>query len=140
MKPLLVYWDRIIAHRHWNAPREEILESAAPGLWFIGDNQIAASFTLHNFNRARFAPRDAWKKVIAFLVRWLSGNEPSFWPEPVVRCGVPEDLADDAVFEKCRRETIERGIAWLRGFLVDEGRAGSGKDCVTMSTPTGSKP
>ena len=124
MKPLLVYRDRIIAHRHWNAPREEILESAAPGLWFIGDNQIAASFTLHNFNRARFAPADVWKKLILFLVRWLSGSEPSFWPEPVVRYGVTEDLSDDTVFENYRRRAIERGIAWLRGFLVDEGRGG----------------
>lgn len=124
MQPLLVYREHVIAHRRWNAGREEILRDAAPGLWLLGEHTLLCSFVLHNFNRARFAPRSAWQKVIGFIARWLTGNDPAFFPEPVLRCGTPADLSVPAVFEKERRQTIARGIRWLGGFLVDNGRGG----------------
>lgn len=124
MRPLLVYREHVIAHRHWDAGREEILRDSAPGLWLLGENELLCSFVLHNFNRARFAPRDAWQKVIGFLVRWLTGRDAAAFPEPVFRCGTDADLSSPAVFEEKRREAIRRGIRWLSGFLVDEGRGG----------------
>ncbi|MBE6724334.1 MAG: helix-turn-helix domain-containing protein [Ruminococcaceae bacterium] len=124
MTPLLVYRDHILAHRHWNAPREEILKDSGLGLWLVGENVMMCSFTLHNFNKARFAPRDSWLRLIAWIAEWITGSASAFLPEPVVKYGTDRDLTDDAVFEECRRDAVERGIRWLRQFLVDKGAGG----------------
>ncbi len=124
MRVLLAYREHIVAHRRWNAPPEEMQKDSAPGLWLLGDNVMMTSFTLHNFIRARYAPSQTWKRLIAFIAGWLTGGTPSRWPEPVVRYGVTEDLSDDATFDRCRRAAVERGVRWLRGYLADEGRGG----------------
>ena len=123
-KPILVYKEHIIAHAHLSASREEILSGSRCGLWMIGDSIMMTSFRLHNFNRARFAPRSAWEKLIRHIARWITGAEPSYFPAPVVQYGPHADLSADETFEKYRREAIERGIGWLKEFLVDEGRGG----------------
>ena len=123
-KPLLVYKAHIIAHSHLNATEEEILQDSKPGLWMIGENVMMTSFQLCNFNKARFAPREAWQKLIRYIAKWITGSEPARMPAPVLQYGTDGDLTDDAVFEKCRREAIDRGMEWLREFLVDEGRGG----------------
>ncbi len=120
MKPLLVYRDHVIAHTHWNAGTEEITENADPGLWLVGENVMMSSFRLRDFNRARFAPRAAWQKVVSFITEWLTGSAPSAFPEPVIRYGVPGGGA----FDENLRRTVDRGISWLRRYLVDEGRGG----------------
>lgn len=124
LKPLLVYRDHIIAHRHWNASREEIVRNSGLGLWTIGGTVMMCSFEMHNFNRARFAPRKAWEKLIRFIARWITGAYPAYMPMPVVRHGTGADLSDDAVFDQVRREAVERGIRWLGQYLVDDGRGG----------------
>ncbi|MCR5782627.1 MAG: hypothetical protein K6G90_07825, partial [Clostridia bacterium] len=122
--PLLVYKDHIIAHTHWNATREEITESSDPGLWLINGSVMMCSFRLRDFSRARFAPREAWQKVISYISEWLTGSAPSAFPEPVIRYGSDDDLSDGAAFDRNLRETVGRGVAWLRRYLVDEGRGG----------------
>lgn len=124
MTPLLVYREHIIAHTHWDAKREEITEGSDPGLWLINGSVMMCSFRLRDFNRARFAPRGAWQKVISYISEWLTGSAPSAFPEPVIRYGSDDDLSDGAAFERNLRETVGRGVAWLKRFLVDEGRGG----------------
>ena len=124
MKSILVYRDHVIAHRHYSASREEILEGSGLGLWTVGENVMMCSFTLHNFNKARFSPRDAWRKLISWIARWITGGIPSRLPGPVVRYGREADPADPAAFESGRKEAAERGIRWLRRFLVDGGAGG----------------
>ena len=125
MMPILVYREHVMAHRHWNADREEILKDGTPGLWTIGDTVMMCSFEIHNFNRARFAPREAWRRLIVYIARWITGQEPASLPEPVIHYGPADaDLSNDAAFERCRLDAVERGIRWLRGFLVDDGRGG----------------
>ena len=124
LRPLLVYKDHIIAHRHINATKDEILNNSKLGLWMIGENVMMSSFTLHNFNKARFAPRDTWWKVISFIARWITGNAPKVRPNPVVWHNYNIDLSDDKVFEKYRKDAIHSGINWLTGFLVDNGYGG----------------
>lgn len=123
-KPILVYKYKIIAHTHLNQSAEEILSDSVAGLWLQGDNTMMTSFRLHNFNKARFAPRAPWEKVIRYIARWITGAEPTYMPEPVVQYGTKEDLTDEATFEKCRKEAIDRGIEWLKQFLIDEGKGG----------------
>ena len=123
-KPILVYKNHIVAHRHLNATKEEILADSLCGLWMIGDSIMMTSFRLHNFNRARFAPRKSWEKLIRHIAKWITGSEPACMPEPILHHGVEEDLSDPEVFERCRAEAIERGVGWLKRFLVDEGRGG----------------
>ena len=122
MKTLLVYRAHITAHRRLRDFGDEA--DGEPALWTIGENVMMCAFELHDFNRARFAPRAAWRSLIGFLAEWITGIKPAAFPEPVVRHGTGEDLSDDAVFEKYRKETIERGLARLKGFLIDEGRGG----------------
>ena len=123
-QPLLVYKEHIIAHTHLNASREEILTDSSAGLWMIGENIMMTSFHLHNFSKARFSPRAAWEKLILYIARWITGNKPQYLPKPVVTYGVQEDLTDDAIFERCKKNAIDRGISWLKGFLVDDGYGG----------------
>lgn len=123
-KPLLVYKEPIIAHSHLNVTREEALAGGRDGLWMVGDNIMMTSFRLHNFNRARFAPRAAWEKLIRYIAKWLTGSEPAVMPTPILRHRVDESLDDPEVFETRRREAVERGIEWLKRFLVDSGLGG----------------
>lgn len=123
-QPLLVYKDRIVAHRQLDTARETILQGSAPGLWTLGGNVMMTSFVLQNYSRARFAPTDNWNLLIRFIARWLTGSEPAHLPAPPVQYGSGEDLSDNAVFERCRKDGIERGIRWLKEYLSDEGRGG----------------
>ena len=124
LKPILVYHDHIIAHRHWNADTEEILKNSRLGLFMIGETVMMCTFELHNFNRARFSPRKSWERLIGYLAHWLTGSYPTFMPEPIAFCQTNADYSDDAVFEAARRAAVDRGIKWLDQFLLEEGRAG----------------
>ena len=123
-RPILVYQHHIIAHAHLNASKEKILSDCRCGMWMSGDNIMVTSFHLRNFRKARFAPTESWDKVIRYIVRWITGVEPAHVPAPVVRYGVTQNLADEAVFDACRRNAVQRGISWLKNFLVDEGCGG----------------
>ena len=122
--PLLVYKSYIIAHSHTNMSREEIMKDSKLGLWLIGDNIMMASFKLHNFNKARFAPRKAWQKLISYIAEWITGNKPEFMPESIVQYGPKENIENDNDFKKLKDEAIERGIGWLKSFLVENGEYG----------------
>ena len=125
MRHILVYREQIIAHEHIkNADKEELMKNSACGLFLVGENVMMSSFVLRNFNRARFAPRESWQKVIKFLAQWLTGSLPSYMPDPVLTHKTDCDLSDDAVFEKHRREAISLGIKWLERFLIDDGLGG----------------
>ena len=124
MEPILVYREQIIAHTHTGMSREEILKDCKLGLWCCGENLLWSAFVLRNFNKARFAPRRRWQALIAYIARWITGREPAFFPEAVVRYGTTEDVSQPEIFEKCRREAVKRGIAWLDGMLIDNGRGG----------------
>ena len=124
MTSLLVYRDHVIAHRHLDASREEILNGSGLGLWTVGENVMMCSFTLHNFNKARFAPRESWRRLISWIAEWITGSAPDFLPDPVVRYGGDCDLTDEGAFEKEKKDAVERGMRWLRRFLVDGGSGG----------------
>jgi len=136
-KPILVYKNRIIAHTHLDATREEILSGSDCGLWMIGDSIMMTSFHLHNFRRARFAPSAAWEKLIRHIAWWLTGNQPSFIPDHPVRYGTDREILDRASFELCRKEAIERGMEWLKKFLVDNGRGGVREGMCHKINPEG---
>lgn len=125
VRPLLVYRERIIAHDRLNEDQmEDMIKGGSMGLCMMSENVMAGLFVLHNFNRARFAPRKSWQHVIEFIAEWLTESLPSYMPEPVVSHRTGYDLTDDAVFEKERNETISLGVGWLKGLLVDEGNGG----------------
>lgn len=122
---LLVYHEYIIAHEHTDMSPEDIRKDAVPGLWkCCSDTVMMTSFQLHNFNKARFAPEKAWKKLISYIAEWLTGNKPSYLPTSIVRYETCIDLKNEEIFEKCRRGAIDKGIRWLQQFLVDEGLGG----------------
>ena len=122
--PLLVYREQIIAHTHTDLPVGEILQNSKIGLFRLGENVLMAMFCMRNFNRARFAPRENWKKLIRYIARFLTDTEPAWMPEPVVQFATEADFSDPAVWEKGRKETIENGIRWLEKYLVDNGNGG----------------
>lgn len=124
MKPILVYHDHIIAHRHWNASQEEILKDSRLGLFTIGETVMMCTFELHNFNRARFAPRKSWRQLMRYIAHWITGADPTAMPEAVVRHRLDAALDEDAAFEAARAAAVDRGIKWLEQFLVEDGCAG----------------
>ncbi|MBE6896857.1 MAG: hypothetical protein E7477_07135 [Ruminococcaceae bacterium] len=123
-RPILVYKHHIIAHTHLKETKDEILKDSKCGLWMSGDNLMISSFQLRNFRRARFAPVKSWEKLIKYIIRWITGEEPTFMPEPAVQYGTTEDISEDTVFEQCRKKSVEQGIQWLKNFLVDDGSGG----------------
>lgn len=124
MTPLLVYKEHIIAHSHANMGRDDILKENTFGLWRCGEDILWSAFILRNFNKARFAPRERWRVLVRYLAEWITGNEPSYMPDAVVAYGTREDIEQPGNFEKCRKNAIDRGIAWLDRMLIDEGRGG----------------
>ena len=124
MKPLLVYKDHVPAHLRWADRPADLQNTGKPALWTVGEHTLSSAFVFHNFNRARFAPAGAWRKLIAFLAAWLTGQTPARFPAPVVRYGATEALSDDAAFERCRKNAVDRGIRWLRQYLINDGHDG----------------
>ncbi len=124
MTPLLIYKEHIIAHSHADLDLKEIRKENTYGLWKCGDTILWTAFILRNFNKARFGPRHRWQTLVRYVAQWITGGEPSWMPEPVVRYGTVEDVGQPENFEKCRKEAIDRGIAWLDRMLIDEGRGG----------------
>ncbi len=122
MKTLLCYREHIQAHRRLADFGDET--DGDPALWTVGGNVMMCAFQLHDFNRARFAPRGAWKRLIAYIAEWITGGSPAGFPAPTVSCDAKAALSDDAVFAQRKKDTVDRGIRRLRGFLVDEGRGG----------------
>ena len=124
LKPILVYHDHIIAHRHWDVSQEEILKDSRLGLFTIGETVMMCTFELHNFNRARFAPRKSWQHLMRYIAHWITGAYPTAMPEAVVKHRLDAVLDEDAAFEAARAAAVDRGIKWLEQFLVEDGCAG----------------
>jgi len=124
LKPILVYHDHLIAHRHWAVERADMLKDSRLGLFTIGETVMMCTFEMHNFNRARFAPRESWELLIRYLAHWITGAEPISMPKPIVHHHTDVDFTDEVVFETYRRDTVDRGIRWLKQFLVENGCAG----------------
>jgi len=136
-KPLLVYKNHIIAHAHLKASRDEILQGSQHGLWMIGESIMMTSFQLHNFSRARFAPRHAWEALIRYIAKWITGAEPDRMPAPVVRYGIASSQEREGDFEQNRREAIRRGLTWLEQLLVDKGSGGIREGLCHKIDPNG---
>jgi hypothetical protein len=122
-KPILVYQNHIIAHKHWNAPLSDIMKDSLSALWTVGDNVMMCAFLIHNFSRAWFAPQKSWQSLVGFIAHWITGSLSFSIPSSPVRF-CKDELADDRVFEECRKKAIENGTEWLRRFLVDDGKGG----------------
>ena len=123
--PVLVYKEHLVAHAHTDLSREELLADSTPGMWLDRGCALVTSFLIHNYNRARYAPRAAWQRLISFVVHFLTGITPARFPDaPVVYGAGDADLSDPAVFEECRKKAVQDGMNWLDRFLVDGGRGG----------------
>lgn len=124
-KPLLVYRDYIIAHKHWNVSVDDMMKESRPGLWQIGDSTIMSSFIFRWYRRARYSPVRHWEALISYLAEWLTVERPASFPQFGVSFRKwDSDLSDDKEFEKARKESIRRGIGLLRNYLVDNGEGG----------------
>lgn len=121
-KPILTYHDYICAHDHIEMDSEKF-RSGKWALWFLNDNTLISSMRICNFNRARFAPRDNWLKIIQSIIDFLSGEtfEINF-PNPVCKCGEGKKVtcAVDA------KEAILRGLNWYKNadMLKNSGKKG----------------
>lgn len=124
MVPLLVYKEQIIAHTHTDLSAEEILKNSRIGMFRLGENVLMAMFCMENYNRARFAPRSNWEKLVRYIAVFLTGTEPESMPEPVLQYGTTADPDDPDMWEECREQAIENGIYWLENFLIDNGSGG----------------
>ncbi len=123
--PLFVYRQYIVAHTHTDMNREEILKDSKPGIWkCYGGTVMLTSFRFSNFNKARFAPRNAWVTLVSYIAEWLTGSKPAQMPESTVKYGAETDLSNRESFEEHRKTTIKKGLKWLEQFLVDNGNGG----------------
>ena len=44
-------------------------------LWFNQENLLISAFCLANYNRARFAPKLKFKRVVQFILKWLTDSD-----------------------------------------------------------------
>ena len=120
-RPILSYLEYVCAHTHTDVS-EQTHRDGKWALWWLDDTTLVSSIRLCNFHRARFAPCDRWRSLIASIVELLAGErvELSF-PAPIIEhrpvgVAVPEDVVG----------TVTRGIRWIKhsGLLKDGGRLG----------------
>ena len=78
-------------------------------LFLAQENLLVCTFRLCNFAKAKFAPRQAWSRLIAGLVTWLGG------------CCAPQDVEPyfHRVYQLCNDEhapldlCVRQAMAWF---------------------------
>ncbi len=115
--PILTYHDYLCAHDRIEMD-DVSFRAGKWALWLMDANTLVSSFRLCNFNRARFAPRDHWQKVIAGIVEFVSGEPLAIeLPAPVCKHRVQNDID----------QAVAKGLRWFyRADLLKDG----GKDGV----------
>ncbi|MEF3306808.1 hypothetical protein [Paenibacillus sp. GYB003] len=136
-RPILQY---VKMHAHDKVEPDAVLTGNVSdrGLWFEeGERLLVCSFRLAHFVRARFAPRDAARKLIAFIMEWLldeavdtSGAEPYY----TVGRGTPDEPLARQV-----RDSADKALRWFErsGVVYDEGRSGALEGPGTEIYPDG---
>lgn len=138
--PILQYIDKI-AHDHiLDFNEEENLVISDRGLWFDNpQNLLICSFRISNFIRARFSPVDRWKRLVQYLLHWLTEVEiniediPSYYHVKPYRA---EENLEERV-----EESIQKAMDWYKNIniLIDEGRGGVLEGLATEIYPDGTQ-
>lgn len=111
-----------IAHRNVPVPNIETLKAEQWALW-IDNNFMLSSFPLSNVATARYAPRDAWGKIVQFIVKWTCDlSELNSLPELPRAYDLGEFTTDDNQLENFKK-TMTKAIHWYTnsGVLNNEG-------------------
>lgn len=130
--PLLAFSSSVKWHSRVEGGQLPTLRLEDRGLWFEEPNLLVCSFSLCDFNGARFGPRGRWQALLGFILDWLCGATASFAElAPVYSLGrSPVDSPQTAA---------ERAVAWFHraGMLRDGGRGGMWEGLSTEIDPTG---
>jgi hypothetical protein len=73
--PILQYINNPRGFYKTDMDLEKARSKAYYALWFEHDSLLVCSFRLVNFIKAKFAPRNKWKKLIQFILKWVTGQE-----------------------------------------------------------------
>lgn len=129
-RPLLVYKKGMTRHAVDPVSPAQKEEFSQYGIWQETPQILVCNFCLSNFLKARFAPREAWRKTVEAMLCWLTGLKALHLDaEPVYRLGARGGLADCA----------QAAIRWFDGaaMLVDGGYGGVREGLATEIYPDG---
>ncbi|WP_209329425.1 hypothetical protein [Lunatimonas salinarum] len=77
-----------------------------------GDFGFVSFSKFSDFGKARYGPEDHWKAVLSTIIADLTGKDDftfDTWP----RYLSPTLLANEAVSEEAKRESVQRGVDWF---------------------------
>ncbi len=131
---LLVYHDYVMAHSKADASLcDAKIGNAA--MWKVGDNLLMTAFRLCDFNKARFAPRKNWERLVKYICKWLTFTTPVM-PSPL--CTYKTDISDDD-FPSASDSALSDGISMLGRLLIDGGKGGIAEGLKHNIRPDGTQ-
>ena len=118
--PILTYHDYVCAHSRVDMSDEEY-EKGVCAMW-REQNLIVCGFRLCNFRRARLAPRRHFESLVAFLIRFLVGEQ------VIVDFEAPVCEYEKKTVNKTSdvKDAVKRGLEWIVNakMLNENGRNG----------------
>ena len=121
-KPILTYHDYICAHDVWETDVQTFREGKW-ALWTLDEHTMMASFRLCNFNRARLAPSDFWRKILTHILCFLAGGkvQPVF---PKLVCTHQGQAVREV---KDIDHAVNKGLQWFfnADIFVNDGKDGA---------------
>lgn len=121
-QPILTYHDYVCAHDKVEMDAQTFT-SGRWALWMLDQTTMMASFRLCNFNRARLAPSDSWKKILTHIIRFLAGEKVSpVFPKPVCSHNNGTVIRSHKDVES----VVQKGLRWFTNaeLLLDGGKDG----------------
>jgi len=135
-KPILQF---VTVHSHSKLSEADVIkdEITDRALWFDIDNLLVCSFKLSNFIKARYAPKVKFRKVVKFILEWLTQQEinvdciPEAYHNGVTDKGLP--------FEHLLGNCIDNAFQWFdkSKILINDGIDGVQEGLATEIYPDG---
>ena len=138
-KSILITQKHICAHDHVLPTQEEIQPENVQTLWLEQDNLMICTFRMCNFIRACFAPKKKWRKLVEFILSWVTGVtvDSSCIPDYYTQGHYQETEP----FELQAEHTVSRAMKWFdeAGILLEEGKRGMLEGFGTEIYPDGTR-
>lgn len=123
-RPLLQYISNPAGFYKTEMDFDKARSNAANALWFEHDHLLVCSFRMVNFIKAKFAPRHKWKKLIRFILQWVTGQSIDMsLAEPLYDSAYCFEENTEPFKEKCL-EAVNKVFDWFENNDMYDKRHG----------------
>lgn len=138
-KPLLITQEHICAHDHVTPEAGFLDDEKNKTLWFETESLLICNFRLCNFIRATFAPKKSWRRLLNFILSWVTETEvqTEVLPDHYTQGHYKAELS----FEMQANAAVKRAMGWFDDaeILLSEGRRGMREGFGTEIYPDGTR-